>query len=214
MLQDTGNRIGVNAIAGYVHADIWSRAAPITPGRRRWTFRLDAAPTAAQIVLEVERLAREAGNGTVGTVGEIELEPGIINVVPGKARLSLERGDVEEGFRSVAREVEAFTRELAARNGTEARLSPAADTAELTPGWTTRSSAHWRRRRYGRASPSLVVPSGAAHDTTRVADHVPTAMVFVPCKDGISHSPAEDADPADDALATEIILDAVRSLAS
>jgi acetylornithine deacetylase/succinyl-diaminopimelate desuccinylase-like protein len=46
-----------------------------------------------------------------------------------------------------------------------------------------------------------------------VADHVPCAMVFVPCKDGISHSPQEDADPADAALAAEIILNAVRALA-
>ena len=55
--------------------------------------------------------------------------------------------------------------------------------------------------------------SGAAHDTMCVADRVPSAMVFVPCKDGISHHPAEDADPADAALAAEIILGAIRSLA-
>src|SRR3712207_2367524 len=84
-------------------------------------FRLDVAPTAAQIILPVERLARQAGDGTVGTVGEIELEPGIINVGPGKARLSLDaRGVVEEGFRSVAREIESFARETAARNGLQA----------------------------------------------------------------------------------------------
>jgi len=54
--------------------------------------------------------------------------------------------------------------------------------------------------------------SGAAHDTMCVADRVPTAMVFVPCVDGISHHPAEDADPADAALAAEIILNAVQAL--
>ena len=55
--------------------------------------------------------------------------------------------------------------------------------------------------------------SGAAHDTMCVADRVPTAMVFVPCKDGISHHPDEDAKPADAALAAEIILNAVQALA-
>jgi acetylornithine deacetylase/succinyl-diaminopimelate desuccinylase-like protein len=45
-----------------------------------------------------------------------------------------------------------------------------------------------------------------------VAERVPSAMVFVPCKDGISHSPLEDAKPADAALAAEIILNAIRSL--
>jgi acetylornithine deacetylase/succinyl-diaminopimelate desuccinylase-like protein len=55
--------------------------------------------------------------------------------------------------------------------------------------------------------------SGAAHDTMCVADHVPCAMVFVPCRDGISHSPYESADPADAALAAEIILNAIHGLA-
>jgi acetylornithine deacetylase/succinyl-diaminopimelate desuccinylase-like protein len=45
-----------------------------------------------------------------------------------------------------------------------------------------------------------------------VADHVPTAMVFVPCRDGISHAPDEEADPADAALGAEVILAAVASL--
>jgi acetylornithine deacetylase/succinyl-diaminopimelate desuccinylase-like protein len=55
--------------------------------------------------------------------------------------------------------------------------------------------------------------SGAAHDTMCVADRVPAAMVFVPCKDGVSHHPDEDASPADAALAAEIILNAIRALA-
>jgi len=64
----------------------------------------------------------------------------------------------------------------------------------------------------GTGEPFMLMPSGAAHDTMCVADHVPSAMVFVPCKDGVSHSPLEDASPADAALAAEIILNAIRSL--
>ena len=60
--------------------------------------------------------------------------------------------------------------------------------------------------------PYMRMHSGAAHDTMCVADRVPTAMVFVPCKDGISHHPAEDANPADAALAAGIILEAIRNL--
>jgi allantoate deiminase len=62
------------------------------------------------------------------------------------------------------------------------------------------------------AEPYRRMHSGAAHDTMCVADRIPTAMVFVPCKDGISHHPAEEADPADAALAAEIILGAIASL--
>jgi acetylornithine deacetylase/succinyl-diaminopimelate desuccinylase-like protein len=56
----------------------------------------------------------------------------------------------------------------------------------------------------------MMMHSGAAHDTMSIADRVPSAMVFVSCKDGISHSPEEDANPADAALGAEIILNAIK----
>jgi allantoate deiminase len=212
VLQDTGNRIGVvSAIAGYIHADIWLEGRADHAGATPMDFRLDVAPTAAQIVLEVERLAREIGEGTVGTVGEIELEPGIINVVPGKARLSLDtRGVVEEGFRSVAHEVDSFARETAARNGLRATYRQR-QTLPATP-LDERIVGALEAAARATGEPFMVMPSGAAHDTMCVADHVPSAMVFVPCRDGISHSPLEDADAADAALAAEIILNAIQSL--
>jgi allantoate deiminase len=212
VLQDTGNRIGiVDAIAGYIHADVWVEGRADHAGATPMDFRLDVAPVAAQIILEVERLANEAGSGTVGTVGEIVFEPGIINVVPGKARLSLDtRGVVEEGFRSVARGVESFAPEVAARNGLTATYGQ----RQALP--VTRMDERIVQALEAAAKvtgePFMEMPSGAAHDTMCVADHVPTAMVFVPCRDGVSHSPEEDADPADSALAAEIILNAIRSL--
>ena len=56
----------------------------------------------------------------------------------------------------------------------------------------------------------MMMHSGAAHDTMSIVDLVPSAMVFVPCKDGISHSPEQDAGSADDALGTEVMLNATR----
>ena len=53
--------------------------------------------------------------------------------------------------------------------------------------------------------PFRQMPSGAAHDTQCVASRVPSAMVFVPCVDGLSHTPLEEADPADAALAAEVV---------
>jgi allantoate deiminase len=212
VLQDTGNRIGiVTAIAGYIHADVLLEGRADHAGATPMDFRLDVAPTAARIVLEVERLAREAGDGTVGTVGEIEFQPGLINVVPGRARLSLDtRGVVEEGFHSVAKGIESFAQEAAAEHGLTAtyrqrqtlpvthmddRLVDALEEAARSTG-----------------EPFMLMHSGAAHDTMCVADHVPTVMVFTPCRDGISHAPDEEADPADAALGAEIILAAIRSL--
>jgi len=58
----------------------------------------------------------------------------------------------------------------------------------------------------------MVMPSGAAHDTMCVADRVPTAMLFVPCRDGLSHTPLEDADTRDAAQAAEVLFGAIRAL--
>ena len=54
--------------------------------------------------------------------------------------------------------------------------------------------------------------SGAAHDTMCVAGHVPCGMIFVPCRDGLSHVPGEDADPADAAAGAEVMVNAIRTL--
>ena len=212
VLQDTGNRIGiVTAIAGYIHADVLLEGRADHAGATPMDFRLDVAPTAARIVLEVERLAREAGDGTVGTVGEIELQPGLINVVPGRARLSLDtRGVVEEGFHSVAQGIESFAQEAAAENGLTATYRQR-QTLPVTH-MDDRLVAALQEAARSTGEPFILMPSGAAHDTMCVADHVPSVMVFVPCRDGISHAPDEEADPADAALGAEIILTAIGSL--
>lgn len=61
-------------------------------------------------------------------------------------------------------------------------------------------------------APYATMASGAGHDTMLVARRVPSAMVFVPCRDGISHAPDEHADPADAALAGHVMLDALTRL--
>jgi allantoate deiminase len=213
VLQDTGNRIGiVTAIAGYVHGDITFHGRADHAGATPMDFRLDAGLPAAESVLELERLARAAGKGTVGTVGELELHPGIINVVPAEARMSIDvRGVDEEAFRGVASDIAAFAEDAARKRGmtatfTERQNLPATQLDE-------RIVAALEAAARNTNEPYMTMASGAAHDTMCVADHVPSAMVFVPCKDGISHSPLEDASPADAALAAEIIINAIRTLA-
>jgi len=210
VLQDTGNRIGVvNAIAGYVHADITVHGRGDHAGATPMGFRQDAGLVAAECMIELERLALEAGKGTVGTVGEIELRPNLINAVPGEARFSLDvRGVDEEGFRGVARDIAAFAREAARRRGMTADYAQR-QTLPATP-LDGRVTGPLEEAAEASGEPYLVMHSGAAHDTMSIADRVPSAMVFVPCKDGISHSPEEDAEPADAALGAEIMLNAVR----
>ncbi len=210
VLQDTGNRVGVvNAIAGYVHADVTVRGRSDHAGATPMGFRQDAGLVAAECMLELERLAREAGRGTVGTVGEMELRPNLINAVPGEARFSLDiRGVDEEGFRAVARNIAAFAEEAAGRRGMTADYAQR-QTLPATP-LDGRVAGALEGSAEASGEPYMVMHSGAAHDTMSIADRVPSAMVFVPCKDGISHSPEEDADPADAALGAEVMLNAIK----
>jgi allantoate deiminase len=213
VLQDTGNRIGlVTAIAGYVHADVFVHGRGDHAGATPMDFRLDPTLPLAETILELERLAREAGQGTVGTVGEIEVDPGIINAIAARVRFSLDiRGPVEDACRGVAREIAGFAEQAAAAPGMTAEyrerqsIPPTPMDDRIVDALEAATKAT--------GEPYMRMHSGAAHDTMCVADRVPTAMVFVPCKDGISHHPAEDANPADAALAAEIILEAIRALA-
>ncbi len=212
VLQDTGNRIGiVSAIAGYVHADVVVHGRGDHAGATPMDLRLDPTLPLAETIVELERLAAAAGQGTVGTVGEIEVDPGLINAIASRVRFSLDvRGPVDDAFHDVARDIAAFAQEAARRRGMTAeyrqrqtlpatpldgRIVGALEQAAATTGET------W-----------MTMHSGAAHDTMSVAGQVPSAMVFVPCKDGISHHPEEAASADDAALAAEIILNAILAL--
>ena len=213
VLQDTQNRIGlVTAIAGYVHADVVVHGRGDHAGATPMDLRLDPTLPMAETILELERLATAAGQGTVGTVGEIEVDPGIINAIAARLRFSLDiRGPVDDAYRGVARDIAAFAGQAAAKRGMTAEYAER-QTLPATP-MDERIVAALETAAQATGEPYVRMHSGAAHDTMCVADRVPTAMVFVPCVDGISHHPAEDADPADAALAAEIILEAIRALA-
>jgi len=212
VLQDTGNRIGiVDAIAGYVHADVVVQGRGDHAGATPMELRLDPALVLAETALELERLARAAGQGTVGTIGEIEVDPGLINAIASRIRFSLDiRGPNDEAYRGVAREIAAYASQSAERRGMRAEYAER-QTLAATP-MDERIVSALEQASAATGEPYRRMHSGAAHDTMCVADRVPTAMVFVPCKDGISHHPAEDADPADAALAAEIMLTAIAAL--
>ena len=211
VLQDTGNRIGVvRAIAGYVHADVTVHGRGDHAGATPMDFRLDPTTVLAKCVLELERLARDAGAGTVGTVGEIEVAPGLINAIAERVRFSLDvRGPEEDAFRGVACEIAAFAATAAERRGMQAEYAER-QTLPATP-LDARLVGALQAAAQATGEPYMVMVSGAAHDTMCVAPRVPSAMVFVPCRDGVSHHPAESASSDDAALAAEIMLASIAS---
>ena len=211
VLQDTGNRIGiVHALPGYVHGDFHFTGRADHAGATPMDFRVDAAIPAAETILEVERLANEIGKTTVGTTGELETQPCLINVVPGSVRVSLDTRSVTGGHVELRDRIVPYAKGRAEARGVgfewvERQSLP------ITP-MNDRLVEALRAEAEATGEPFLVMPSGAAHDTMCVADKVPTAMVFVPCVDGLSHTPLEDSDTRDAALAAEIVLGAIIAL--
>ena len=213
VLQDTGTRIGiVEAIVGYIHGDLHFSGRADHAGATPMGFRVDAAIPAGETIVELERLAGELGGGVVGTVGELEALPGLINVVPGQVRLSLDLRSVSGLHAELCERIVAFARERGAIRGVGVSFAKRQElpVQPMDPGvlGALAASADASGERY------RLMPSGAAHDTQCVASRVPSAMVFVPCVDGLSHTPLETADPADAALAAEVVYHAIRALAS
>lgn len=206
VLEGGGQRLGlVEAIAGYVHADLRIEGRADHAGATPMGLRSDAGLVAAEVVCELERLAHEVGAGTVATAGEVELGPGLVNVVPGSARVSLDIRGVEDGaVRAVADGIAAFAAAAAARRGCSAGYAERGSAAATAMDADLLAALSQAAERAG--EPFARLPSGAAHDTMCVAGRVPAAMLFVPCRDGVSHSPREHAEPADAALATEVAL--------
>ena len=212
VLEDAGEQLGVvEAIAGYVHADIEILGRSDHAGATPMGLRRDAGIVAAQFMLELERLAIEAAGASVATVGEMTLDPGVINIIPGHARLSLDvRAPSDATVGSIVEKAIAAADELALGRGLRAsyRERQRMPSAALEPALIAAmeqsveaTGARWRR-----------MMSGAAHDTMCIASHVPSAMLFVPCRDGISHSPSEYASPADAALGVDVLLNTVMEL--
>jgi len=214
VLQDTGTQLGVvDRIAGYVHADLSISGRADHAGATPMGFRSDAGLTAAEVTLELERLTRAASPDAVGTVGSLRLAPGLINVIPGRADLTVDTRSASGAHAGVFDGIVAFARERAASRGQEvevrerARVEPqplSAEVAGLAEAVAGETGASVRR-----------MASGAVHDTQLVAAAgVPSAMLFVPCRDGISHAPEEHAEPADAALAAHVCLGVLERLAA
>jgi hydantoinase/carbamoylase family amidase len=214
VLQDTGRRVGVvRAIAGYVHGDITVQGRADHAGATPLDMRRDSAVVAAETILELERLARTAGSGTVGTVGEVEVSPGLINAIPGRTRISLDvRGPEDDLVHQVVSDIDEFARRAAADRELIASYSQR-QTVPATP-LDDHVVAALEAAAQDTGEPFMTMISGAAHDTMCVAERVPSAMVFVPCRDGLSHTPEEDADPDDAAVAVQVMLGAIEALAS
>jgi hydantoinase/carbamoylase family amidase len=193
----------VTAIAGQTRARISVAGKAGHAGTTPMRMRRDALAGAAECVLLVESMAR-ATDGLVATVGRLEMRAPASNVIPGDAAFSIDIRHADNAVRQrFCRELFAgIEKRLHARN-LESRIEIplAAPAAKCAPALCARLAKIVERHQS--RCPMLV--SGAGHDAVALAEVTDAAMLFVRCRDGLSHHPDEFASAADIALAVEVL---------
>jgi N-carbamoyl-L-amino-acid hydrolase len=157
-------------------------------------LRHDAGYVAAAISMEVRRLAKEMGGDQIGTVGVTKLNPGLINVIAKEALITIDmRNTDEQKLQEAERSIGSFIEQICKAEGvtyssrTLARFEPVSFDKQMVSLVSETASALGFRVKS--------MPSGAGHDAQMFAPNCPTAMIFVPSQNGISHNVAEYTEP-------------------
>ena len=193
----------VTGVQGARWYDITLTGRAAHAGSTPMTMRQDAMMAAARIIVALPDLA--VARGGYAAVGEIAITEPSRNVIPGRVTFSLDLRHVDETG------LEAMEAALRALLATESAFAP-----ELIPVWVSPPVsfhkdciAAVREAARDLGLPAREIVSGAGHDSVYVSKVAPTSMIFVPCKDGVSHNPAESATQADCTAGTQVLLDAV-----
>jgi allantoate deiminase len=203
----------VTAINAYIRARVRVSGMAGHAGTVPMPLRQDALAAASEMVLAMEEIAASHPNA-VGTVGVIAAEPGATNVVPGLATFTLDfRAPLDTTLESMDRAVEARFQEIAARRGVRVDIERYTRISATPMDNALQDALAQGIARTGANLPARRIPSGAGHDAMAMAKLCPAAMLFVRCKGGISHNPAESMTEADAGVAIRVMLETVLALA-
>ena len=214
-LEDADEQIGVvTAIVGIRGMRIVFTGEQNHAGTTTMARRKDAASAmfemAHRINVEFPKLANER---TVWTMGDAVIEPGATSIVPGRAELSLQFRDQDEGLLGqLAGIVETIGADihgrgrigvdvLSSRTPVKPSIMDEGFQTHIATAAETTSPGQWRR-----------MPSAAGHDPMVIHEKLPCAMLFIPSIDGISHDFAEDSHDADIVAGCQVLADAAASI--
>ncbi|HEX2174085.1 MAG TPA: Zn-dependent hydrolase [Dehalococcoidia bacterium] len=213
ILETEGVEIGiVETITGIRRFDAVVEGQPDHAGTTPMDLRRDAAQAAAEMTLAVAEVAIGLGRPAVATVGQIEVHPSAYNIVPGLVRFGVDaRHPDPEAKQTLIAEIERRCREIASRRDVTVRFDhlkdsdPAPMSAEVMETIASAATAlGYTHRR---------MTSGAGHDASIMSSRYPAGMIFVPSRDGRSHSPAEYTPPDQAAKGIAVLAAALHRLA-
>jgi N-carbamoyl-L-amino-acid hydrolase len=209
ILEREGRQIGI--VTG-AQAQVWYDAVAVGQDSHAGTTppstRKDALVCAARIIDLVDRMMRARGEDGRGTVGQLLVSPNSRNVVPGEVRFSVEFRHPNDAEADVLdQEFPPAAQAIADACGIRLEVTTLfkVPVQPFDPGCVdlVRQGA----AKLGYSTRQIV--SGAGHDAVYVARHVPTAMIFTPCKDGLSHNEAESIEPGEAEAGCQVLFEAV-----
>ncbi|MEM9042615.1 MAG: Zn-dependent hydrolase [Actinomycetota bacterium] len=213
VLEDEGIRIGaVESVQGISWTELTITGRSCHAGTTPMRLRRDPGVVASRINVFVRELCERYGGAQVGTCGVITPRPNLVNVVPNEVVLTVDLRNTDESILQKAEaEVTAFVEEAAEAEGCTvesrslARFEPVGfDERVISTVESTATELGLSVRR---------MPSGAGHDAQMLARVCPTAMVFTPSVDGISHNVSEYTEPADLTAGADVLLQTMLTLA-
>ncbi len=193
VLEDHGITIGVvEAVLGIRWYDCTVTGMEAHAGPTPMGLRRDALQVATQIMQEVVAVAMRHQPHGRGTVGMVQVHPNSRNVIPGRVTFSMDLRNVSnELLDQMDGEIRAFIADTAARSGLGIEVKEVSHYPAVP--FEAGCVAAVRRATQALGYSNMPTVSGAGHDAVYVARLAPAGMIFVPCKDGISHNEIEDA---------------------
>lgn len=202
----------VSAIAGQSRFKLTWTGKAGHAGTTPMALRKDALAGAAEFTLAAEKLARST-TGLVATVGSLTVSPGAANVISGSVVHTLDVRHAQDAARRVALfKLGRLAAQIAKQRGLRITWQRTQDNGAVacSPVLTTALERSVKAVQ----GKSLSLVSGAGHDGVVMSSLTPVAMLFVRCRDGLSHHPDEYASPKDLAVALAVITDFLQRLAS
>jgi N-carbamoyl-L-amino-acid hydrolase len=173
--------------------------------------RRDALLAAAKYIDAVNRIVTSIPGRQVGTVGKIQAFPGAFNVVPGKVITSLGLRDLDAAkVQMMFDRIQAEVRQIEAATGTKFEFKQVNASQPAPTNVLFRRTIDEAAKQLGLTT--KLMPSGAGHDAQEIADLCPVGMIFVPSRDGISHSPREFSKPEDITNGANVLLQTLLKL--
>lgn len=214
VLEEEAAKIGVvTAIAAPTRRQITIEGRADHSGATPMALRRDALTAAAELILAVEEYGRrEAVHKSVATVGMLSLKPGAMNVIPGQVSLGVDvRGIDFASIQRVVAGIDDKLQKICQQRHVSAKTQQLSADKPVQLDSTVIASIEAACQKL--SLPYRLMPSGAGHDAMNMAKITPTGLIFIPCKDGISHNPREEATVEDIVLGAEVLLHTILDLA-